>query len=147
MILGAGAIAVNHWSRRCGDTLTQTRSQTMAALTLGRLFHLWDCRRENYASSLEKPLFNPTVALIGFWMLLPVLAAIYWPWLQPVFATAPLETGQWRRALIASGAGYLVDNALNLLFDMKMVPVWPVKNGSGSVVFSPFSDAGEGVRR
>jgi Ca2+-transporting ATPase len=127
MILGSGAIMVNHWARQCGDSLTQTRSQAMAVLTLGRLFHLLDCRRENYVSPLGKPLFNPAVALIGSWMLLPILAAIYLPWLQPVFATAPLRPKQWRRALTTSGMGFLLDNALNFLLDCETVPILPEK--------------------
>jgi Ca2+-transporting ATPase len=127
MILGSGAIMVNHWARQCGDSLTQTRSQAMAVLTLGRLFHLLDCRRENYASPLGKPLFNPAVALIGSWMFLPILAAIYLPWLQPVFATAPLCPTQWRRVLTTSGVGFLLDNTLNFLLDDETVPILPEK--------------------
>ena len=117
LILGLSAIAVDGWSKKQSHNLGLSRTLTMATLTLGRMLHLVDCR--HLGKAFGKPAPNPKLAYMGVWMLAPILAAIYIPWLQPIFQTVPLAWSHWQAAIAGSAAGFLADNVINIAADGK----------------------------
>ena len=105
-LLGLSALMVYGSALSRGEALNRVQTKTMAALSLGRILHLFDYRH-GYRTSLNRGLTSG-----GAIMLLCLLGAVYVPFLRSFLKTAPLPLTDWLPVLGWSGAGSLVQSTL-----------------------------------
>lgn len=111
LAMGLGAFAVYHGSQAAGENLELARTKTMAALGLGRLFHLSDCCRGNYGHN-NRLGANRGVTLGSGVILASLVGAMYVPFIRSILRTAPLNLQQWLPVLVWSGLGVMADRGL-----------------------------------
>jgi Ca2+-transporting ATPase len=78
-----------------GMDLTRLRTFAFMAISIGAVFHIFACRSLRWPIWRYNPLSNHYLngtVLLG---LLLMLAAVYWPFLQPFLHTAPLGATEW----------------------------------------------------
>lgn len=114
LTMGLGAFAVYHGSQAAGENLELARTKTMAALGLGRLFHLSDCCRGNYGHS-NRLGANRGVTLGSGVILASLAGAMYVPFIRSILRTAPLSLQQLLPVLVWSGLGVIADRGLGFL--------------------------------
>lgn len=122
--LGMSALMVYNGSLSRGENLALTRTKTMAALGLGRLFYLFDCRREK-GGPQGKPVVNKGITAGGGLILATLLGAVYIPFLRSILKTVPLSPGQWSLMLAWSGLSLLADAGLNFLLEPGELKIEP----------------------
>lgn len=120
LLLGTSSIAATNWARKRGEPLAVIQTLTLLTLTLGRIFHLQDCRQVGPVYPLPLPP-NPKLFLAAAWMLLPISAAIYLPSLRTFFRTASLQRCHWQTALMAAGAGFAADRLAEAFTKVQLV--------------------------
>lgn len=109
LCLGLSAFMVYNGSISRGESITNTRTKTMAALGVGRLLHVSDFRRSHQDSvGTNKTLFNG-----GLLILSALLGATYIPGLATTLQTGPLAFEDWLPVLGWAGVGYLADTEIN----------------------------------
>lgn len=76
------------------DNLPYAQTVAFATLVLAQLIHVYDCRSEISIFS-RNPFGNPYLTWAVLSSLLLMLVVIYYPPLQPVFHTVPIEVRDW----------------------------------------------------
>jgi P-type Ca2+ transporter type 2C len=94
------------------------RAQTMAFATLvmAQLIHVFDCRSERSVFH-RNPLQNKYLVLAVLISVLLLLGVIYWPVMQPVFKTVPLNMNEWITVLVFSAIPTFAVGILRLMMD------------------------------
>ncbi len=105
MLIGASALAAYilgyYFS---GGSLENARTMAFATLVFSQLFHVFDCRSEKYSIFEVGLTTNRYLLMAVGCSALMQLAVIYWPFLQGIFQTTPLDGFQWLIVLTLSGA-------------------------------------------
>jgi Ca2+-transporting ATPase len=76
------------------DHLAYAQTVAFATLVMAQLIHVFDCRSEKSVFS-RNPFGNKYLVWAVISSLLLVLAVIYYPPLQPIFHTVPIELRDW----------------------------------------------------
>ncbi|EWG11891.1 calcium-translocating P-type ATPase, SERCA-type [Cytobacillus firmus] len=76
------------------DHLAYAQTVAFATLVLAQLIHVFDCRSEKSVFS-RNPFGNKYLVWAVISSLILVLIVIYYPPLQPIFHTVPIELGDW----------------------------------------------------
>ncbi|MGI6038231.1 MAG: calcium-transporting P-type ATPase, PMR1-type [Limnochordia bacterium] len=92
-----------------GGDLERARTVAFTTLVISQLIHVFQCRSE-YHSIFELGFFsNPHLVLAVLTSGLMQLGVIYWPLLQPVFRTVPLDVTDWLLVALFSGWSVVLD--------------------------------------
>lgn len=86
-----------------GMNLETCRTIALCTLVMSQLMHVFECRSEKHSIFEINILTNPYLVgavLVSISMLLTI---IYFPFMQTVFHTVPLDLGQWILVLFFSG--------------------------------------------
>ncbi|KOA20989.1 calcium-transporting ATPase 1 [Clostridium homopropionicum DSM 5847] len=86
-----------------GMSLETCRTIALCTLVMSQLMHVFECRSEKHSIFEINILTNPYLVgavLVSVSMLLTI---IYFPFMQTVFHTVPLDLGQWILVLFFSG--------------------------------------------
>lgn len=86
-----------------GMSLETCRTIALCTLVMSQLMHVFECRSEKHSIFEINILTNPYLVgavLVSISMLLTI---IYFPFMQTVFHTVPLDLGQWILVLFFSG--------------------------------------------
>ena len=105
MLIGAASLAAYILGYYLSDgSMPAARTMAFATLVFSQLFHVFDCRSEKYSIFEVGLLTNRyLLAAVGISAVMQ-LAVIYWPFLQDIFQTTPLDGLQWLIVLTLSGA-------------------------------------------
>ena len=105
MLIGAASLAAYILGYYFSDgSMTAARTMAFATLVFSQLFHVFDCRSEKYSIFEVGLLTNRyLLAAVGISAAMQI-AVIYWPFLQRIFQTTPLDGFQWLIVLTLSGA-------------------------------------------
>ncbi|SFA74990.1 MULTISPECIES: calcium-translocating P-type ATPase, SERCA-type [unclassified Bacillus (in: firmicutes)] len=76
------------------DQLIYAQTVAFATLVMAQLIHVFDCRSEKSVLS-RNPFGNPYLVWSVISSLILVLIVIYYPGLQPIFHTVPIEARDW----------------------------------------------------
>lgn len=102
-MIGLGTLFVFVTGLFMGVNMLGARTMAFTTLVLSQLFHVFDCRSEE-RSIFEVGLFtNPY--LVGAVLISTImqLSVIYFPPLQAIFKTTPLNSWQWILILCVAG--------------------------------------------
>lgn len=94
---------------RClgSNNISIARTMALSTLVFAQLFYAFECRSEKY-SPFELGFFTNKYLIIAVLISsLMQLAVIYWPPLQNVFQTAPLEEWQWLIIIAFAGGRFI----------------------------------------
>jgi len=112
IFISCATLGVFAYTLATGD-LGKARTLAFATLIMAQLFHVFDCRSE-HQFIWQLGLFGNTylVAAVAISEML-LLAAVYVPFLQTVFATVPLVAADWLLVVLAaasvSGLGWATE--------------------------------------
>lgn len=112
-----------------GD-LERARTIGFSTLIILQLLHVFDCRSESitfWKISLKSNMYLVISVLSSLSMLLVVL---YWPWLQGVFGTSPLNLEEWLLVLIISTLpfiGTVIKSVIGSIFSHKFLSLKKLK--------------------
>jgi len=105
ILLGVSTLAVFSGILYFTRDIVLARSGAFVTLVLTQLTHVFECKSEKM-SIFEIPLFNNMFLVLAvLCSLAMILAAIYAPFLQPVFKTSPLALNEWLLVLGFTGLG------------------------------------------
>jgi magnesium-transporting ATPase (P-type) len=100
LLLVAGSLGLFLWELERGMGLEAARTAAVNLLLMGEVFYLFNCRR------LTAPVLDWTGLTGNRWVLLAIAILVvvqlpftYWPVMQPLFQTAPLDGAAWGRIL------------------------------------------------
>lgn len=91
-------------------SLEKARTMAFATLVMSQLIHVFECRSERH-TIFEIDFFGNIYLILAVVISIAMLfAAIYIPYLQPIFKTEGLNMGEWIEVLFFSGAISLIVN-------------------------------------
>ena len=101
LLLVAGSLGLFLWELERGASAEVARTATVNLLLMGEVFYLFNCRR------LTASVLSPDGLTGNRWVLLAIalllalqMAFTYWPAMQTLFHTAPLDAPAWGRILV-----------------------------------------------
>jgi Ca2+-transporting ATPase len=90
------------------NDLALARTMAFCTLVFCQLFHVFDCRSENYTIFELGILTNPYLVLAVATSAIMQLSVIYVPFLSNIFATVPMSALDWLMVLTISGWTFIL---------------------------------------
>ena len=88
-----------------GRNIVTARTGALVTLVLSQLIHVFECKSETKGLFEIRLFSNPYLVYAVLSSLLLLLGVMYIPFMQPIFATAPLKLNDW---MISGGISLLV---------------------------------------
>jgi len=122
------------WETARGTDLQTARTAAVNMLVIGQIFYLFNCRRLTASVLSLEGLFGNRRILQAVALLLVLQGLFsYWPWMQSLFGTSPLDADSWMVMTLAGLGLMLVVEAEKLLWHRaRKVPVQHLPAAAGT---------------
>jgi magnesium-transporting ATPase (P-type) len=124
LLLAIGVMGLFLWEVGRGASLEEARTVSVNALVMGEIFYLFNSRYILASAFAREGLLGNHYALLAVAVLLAMQGLFtYWPPMQGLFGTAPLDLAAWWRVVSVGLMVFLLVEAEKALMRRRTVPL------------------------